>query len=186
MSNKLIILFVLFLSGCAVDPKVLKKPEHVQTIEFKADLESNDVLGLANVKWRKILKAGTYTSIGTDAKGTYFEGPKGCVMEHSVEIGTPNYYNGGFWIPSDPKVKPRMFRYFGSNLDPATLNKIGYQGANAANPSPTTPAGAAGGAIAGALINSMIKADIGKIELLPEIKDEAFFSGILASVKATK
>ncbi len=79
-----------------------------------------------------------------------------------------------------------MFRYYGSNMELASLNKVGFAGANAANPAPNTPTGAVGGAIAGAIINSAIKSEIGKIEFLPEIKDDSFFSPVLASLKAVK
>lgn len=187
--HKILPIIILILGGCATDPKGLIKKAETQTVEIKTTLQNDETLGLANVKWHKELKAGIYTSIGEDAKGIYFEGPKGCVVEQA-EVEKPIYYNGGFWVPKNPKLKPKIYRYLGSNMDEKTAKdaavKVGYGGARAANPAPYTAAGAVGGAVAGALTSSLIKSELGKIGFLPEIHDDAFFSEILKSVKTSK
>lgn len=179
MYKFLSIIIFFALAGCATNPESLKQPAVIQSIEIKTTLVNDETLGLAKVKWHKELKAGVYTSIGEDATGVYFEGPKACVVEQAIEMGAPVFYNGGFWLPKNQKNKPRIFRYFGSNMDEKSAkeasNKIAYSGADAANSARNTPAGAVGGAIAGAIGSAIIKSSVGKIEFLPEIHDEAFF-----------
>ncbi len=124
----------LSLTGCAgidgVAPSELSKP--VPTTSFilssnvVGEMTSTNGFGTKS-KYSAGLVQGTYFSIASDERGTYYQGPKGCVFNSASAFKN---LDGGIWIPrAQSSDKPRFWYYlrrfdFPDHIQPRILDVL--------------------------------------------------------------
>lgn len=113
----IVLLFAVFASGCAapIKPEDLAVPKQVTCIDLKQPIVASGVYGIGYT-WITRLERGPYWSEREDENGTYYRAPPGGYSVKSPEGGgAPGFQSsmdGGFYLPKDPNVQPRLYRYF--------------------------------------------------------------------------
>lgn len=112
----LLLIFLLSLTGCAgmdgVAPDELSKPEQISSFTLVSDvtgeMTSSNALGMKS-KYIGGLAKGIYISIASDERGTYYQGPKGCVFN---SVSPFKNLDGGIWIPKFKSSDEPLFWYY--------------------------------------------------------------------------
>lgn len=117
----LLLISFLSLAGCAgmdgVAPSELSRPERTTSFTL-----ANDVIGEmtstngfgAKTKYTVGLASGTYFSVAADERGTYFVGPRGCVVNSASSF---KKLDGGIWIPKAKSSGEPKFWYYLRRID---------------------------------------------------------------------
>lgn len=112
----LLLIFLLSLTGCAgmdgVAPDELSKPERISSFTLVSDvtgeMTSANALGMIT-KYVGGLAKGAYISVASDERGTYYQGPKGCVFNSASPFKN---LDGGIWIPKFKSSDEPLFWYY--------------------------------------------------------------------------
>lgn len=194
------------LAGCA-GPTNLRTPVAGTCIDVKAPLVLTDTYGPFSVEHTVRLAPGLYYSEKEDDGGTYYRGPPGALSssrtgeeDKPASMLTHMVVDGGVWLPRDPAVRPRFYWIFakgdvasvaqpaGTECSLAALYKVpdttgqvpwnGGGGTVVVSGNMSHGQAAAGGAIAGGIINAIIDSGVGQIELgfVPQPKNEPFIA----------
>lgn len=187
-----IILVLTMLSGCSVAPTSLRKPDIIETIRLTEGISAVTIIRLSGVRCEEGALPGVYTGSGADDEGTYFFGEGRSVWNtNSILQKVPRLYKGGIFLPKDPGRAPSFF--FFNELEEHTVENIHEYTQSRLITTSTLPgmtpgispgANVAGHAIAGALIEMMIKADVGKISKFRPIEDPAVVEKIMRAKQA--
>lgn len=115
-ASSLVITLITLLSGCASinNPDKLAMPETMTCIYFKDPMSFFSSRGLLSPIAETRLARGPYISEKVDDKGTYYRSPPGGYSGWPYSMGKadPNSSrDGGFWIPHDHRVTPRLYSY---------------------------------------------------------------------------
>lgn len=111
----------LTLGGCAtvIKPTDLAQPASPLCIQVPQGVEAHEVKGLLNFKWTTRLASGPYIAEREDAGGTFYRAPPGGVYIGRDDIADqppipllPRQFDGGIWLPHDPKAPSRIYTYF--------------------------------------------------------------------------
>lgn len=111
----------LTLAGCAtvIKPTDLAKPASSSCIQVPQGVEAHEVKGLLNFKWTTRLASGPYIAERENAEGTFYRAPPGGVYIGRDDIADqapipllPRQFDGGIWLPRDPKAPSRIYTYF--------------------------------------------------------------------------
>ncbi len=187
MNNMLLLLVgSLIISGCATSysPSQMSKVVKAECITISEDSYWREYRGIG-LLWEEGVSAGVYRSLYQDKEGTFFAGPGRPVWQQmgvssSVETAPKSrvYKLGGIWLPKNEASEPRMYYIFEAN--PQTNSQVSTVSGELASNQMYSGAGigpsAVGGAIGGAIVGASIKADDGKIFLMPEIGDRNLVS----------
>lgn len=114
------------VAGCAatVAPQKLTTPSVPSEIRLE-EAQTNDVsFAVSGAKHQYIVVAGTYSSVGEDAEGTYYLGPQACLQLKVLETGwglpsdlkgkTTNTFDCGVFLPRNESLPARLFVVQGS------------------------------------------------------------------------
>ena len=105
----------LLVVGCAnlKPPEDLAAPRTITCVNLENPTSYAVERGLLNIVWETTLARGPYISEKDDGIGTYYRGPPGAVSiarpemaDRPASVATHMSYDGGFWVPHDPKVPP--------------------------------------------------------------------------------
>lgn len=113
----IVLLSAVFASACAtpIKPEELAVPKQITCIDLKQPLIASGVYGIGYT-WITRLERGPYWSEREDEYGTYYRAPPGGYSVKSPEgggaPGSQPSMDGGFYLPKDPNVPPRLYRYF--------------------------------------------------------------------------
>ena len=123
---------------------------------------------------------------GSDNSGTYFIGEGKCVGVHIID-GNKSYsytYKGGVWVPKAKRNNLKLFVINGSHLNgEEKAPYLNVKVVDALHPNNYSVENALGGAIGGAIINSLTQAEIGNIQTISEIIDEETISLVENAMK---
>lgn len=181
----IIVLFISSLIGCASTTREgLQRTERREEIVIHQKLSIVTYRGM-NVRCEEGLLPGTFTAEREDSDGVYFFGNGRSVWSTNEMIQpVPRLHVGGIYLPKNASEPPRIFFLFETDVQ-TTQNVDTYIQQRivsaAAMPAPGTSVGStvAGNVIAGTLVNAMLEAGVGQIQIFPPIKDEALAKRVL-------
>lgn len=111
------LLSAVVASGCAtpIKPEDLAVPKQITCIDLKQPLSASGVYGIGYT-WITRLERGPYWSEREDESGTYYRAPPGGYSlkgpEGNPAPGLQTTMDGGFYLPKDPNMPLRIYRYF--------------------------------------------------------------------------
>lgn len=125
----LLLVSLVSLAGCAgmdgVAPSELSKPTRTTSFTLANDvtgeMTSRNAFG-SETRFTIGLAAGSYTSIATDEHGTYYHGPKGCVLNSASPF---KKLDGGIWIPKATSPHQPMLWYYLRKIEFSNQSKPG-------------------------------------------------------------
>lgn len=151
-----------FVVGCAstYKPEDLHRPTTITCIYLPTPMSFFTSRGLMFPVVETRLERGPYIAERGDTEGTFYRGPPGGFSGWPYTLpaaNTSHARDGGFWIPHDSRVTPRLYSYFSTSPTPAEIPSENVNCSSFAQvKDPTTSktdlvALAAGGAVGGAL-----------------------------------
>ena len=97
----------------------LRRPATLTCIYLPAPMSFRAERGLMKVTWEWRLEKGPYISEREDDQGTFYRAPPGGAfagrpdsLEKPSGPLTHRTSDGGFWMPRDPNVAPRLYSYY--------------------------------------------------------------------------
>ena len=163
---------VLVAAGCGgvstvINPSDLRIPTVSRTIRLDEDYSfENRLGGLHNVLARVTILSGIYRVQYEDASGQYFVGPKGCFRTVYIDSDAPGIQaDCGIYLPHAKDLAPRMYVYRGEPPPGADTTSVAAQATP--NRAAVVPA-AAGAALGGAIVDSIVASDQKKPRFMGE------------------
>lgn len=196
----------LVFSGCTgVSPESLRRAQQEKTIEVSEAVKWK--LGF----WDVTLRPGVYSGKFEDDNGTYFVGPSPCVFM-TGRVGSGNAggsgWDCGIYVPRKEGAEPVVLTINASNreighfkpdgspsfdLEPPLSAKLPATSASSGTPSDLTMpnllasqhtvAGVAGGALGGAIVDSIVVAERGRFQ---EFKTQPAKGWLVHATKVAK
>lgn len=179
MSFKAFIVFSfagLVASGCSTTyaPKKLADVTRNECVVVPEKMSYTGTGGLLKIKFEEGVTPGVYRAEKEDERGVFFRG-SGRSVFHKNNTMPEKYFlrTGGVWLPKDPTQKAKLYSYIDNeSYSVSDLSSITSQTAiSSMNSGVGAGHSFAGAIIGGAIVNSMIQADVGKIFMWPDIKD---------------
>lgn len=124
-----LIIFIVMLSGCAQKMSEIQQPTKKSFFTLTKDVYKSELEGLFKYHWIAGLRAGTYSLIGEDSEGYYYEGKGDAIYflkEESADLYLETKYipsyserfknqapaggKGGIWFPKNlTKEEPQVY-----------------------------------------------------------------------------
>jgi len=107
------------LKAQLVNAEDLRRPARLTCIYLPEQMSFRAERGMMKVTWEWRLEKGPYISEREDDQGTFYRAPPGGAfagrpdsLDKPAGPLTHRTSDGGFWMPRDPSVAPRLYAYY--------------------------------------------------------------------------